>query len=56
MKMSYEKFLKDKLVKRQKPNFKQISYQLQRALKDLKTAEANLKVDLAWAVSIAYQQ
>ncbi len=33
MKMSYEKFLRDKLVKRQRPDFKQISHQLQRALK-----------------------
>lgn len=44
--MNCERFLRDKLVKRQKPNFKQISYQLRRSLKDLKTAEANLKIDL----------
>ena len=52
--MSYEKFLRDRLIKRQKPDFKQISYQLQRALKDLKTAEANLKIDLTWSLAIAY--
>jgi len=54
MKVSYEKFIKDDLIKRQKPDFKQISYQLQRALKDLKTAEANLGIDLTWALTIAY--
>lgn len=52
--MSYEKFLKDNLIKQQKPDFKQISYQLQRALKDLNTAEANLKIDLTWSLTIAY--
>jgi len=52
--VSYEKFIKDDLIKRQKPDFKQISYQLQRALKDLKTAEANLGIDLTWALTIAY--
>src|SRR3990167_3862129 len=54
MKMRYEKFLKDSLIKNQTPDFKQISYQLQRSLKDLKTAEANLKIDLTWALAIAY--
>ena len=52
--MSYEKFLKGNLIKNQTPDFKQISYQLQRSLKDLKTAEANLKIDLTWALAIAY--
>ena len=47
--MSYEKFLRDKLIKSQRPDFKQISHQLQRALKDLKTAEANLEIDLTWS-------
>lgn len=28
--MSYEKFLRDKLIKRQNPDFKQIEYQLKR--------------------------
>ena len=37
--MSYEKFLRDKLIKKQSPNFKQIEYQLKRAQKDLKTAQ-----------------
>ena len=44
MRMNYERFLKDKLTKKQKPNVKQISNQLQRSLKDLNTAEANLDV------------
>ena len=52
--MNYGRFLKGKLIKRQRPDFRQISYQLQRSLKDLKTAEANLKIDLTWALAIAY--
>lgn len=52
--MIYEKFLKDNLIKKQKPDFKQISYQLKRSQKDLKTAEANLSIDLTWAFAIAY--
>ena len=52
--MTYEIFLRSNLIKRQKPDFKQISHQLQRALKDLKTAEANLKIDLTWSSTIAY--
>jgi uncharacterized protein (UPF0332 family) len=52
--MTYERFLRNNLIKRQKPDFKQISLQLQRALKDLKTAEANLKIDLTWSSTIAY--
>lgn len=52
--MSYEKFLRDKLIKRQTPDFKQIEYQLKRAQKDLKTAESNLTIDLTWAFAIAY--
>lgn len=44
--MNYERFLKDKLVKKQRPDFEQIEKQLQRSLKDLKTAKANLKIDL----------
>ncbi|MDO8488951.1 MAG: HEPN domain-containing protein [Candidatus Omnitrophota bacterium] len=52
--MPYEKFLKDNLIKKEKPDFKQIAYQLKRARKDLKTAEANLSIDLTWAFAIAY--
>lgn len=54
MKMDYGKFLKDKLIKRQRPDFKQIENQLKRAQKDLKTAEANLAIDVTWSFAIAY--
>jgi hypothetical protein len=37
--MSFERFQRDKLLKRQRPDFKQISHQLERSLKDLKSAE-----------------
>ena len=52
--MIYEKFLKDNLIKKEKPDFKQIAYQLKRAQKDLTTGEANLSIDLTWAFAIAY--
>ncbi|MFH1772299.1 MAG: HEPN domain-containing protein [Candidatus Omnitrophota bacterium] len=52
--MSYERFIKNKLIKRQTPDHKQIEYQLGRSLKDLKTAEANLNIDLTWSLAIAY--
>ena len=52
--MIYEKFLKDSLIKKEKPDFKQIEHQIKRANKDLKTAEANLSIDLTWAFAIAY--
>lgn len=52
--MNYERFLKNKLIKKQKPDFKQIKHQLQRSKKDLRTAESNLTIDLTWAFAIAY--
>lgn len=52
--MSYEKFLRNRLIKKQSPDFKQIEYQLKRAQKDLKTSGSNLSIDLAWAFAIAY--
>jgi uncharacterized protein (UPF0332 family) len=52
--MNYGKFLKKNLIKRQNPDFRQIQLQLQRSLKDLKTAEANLNIDLTWAMAISY--
>lgn len=52
--MNCERFLKNNLVKKQRPDFQQITHQLQRSLKDLKTAEAVLKIDLTWALTIAY--
>ncbi|MBI5375751.1 MAG: HEPN domain-containing protein [Candidatus Schekmanbacteria bacterium] len=52
--MSYEKFLKSNLIKKQQPDFKQIKYQLKRTEKDLKTAESLLSIDLTWAFAVAY--
>lgn len=52
--MNYEQLLKANLIKRQTPDFRQISSQLRRALKDLSAAEANLNIDLTWALTIAY--
>ena len=52
--MNYEKFLRDKSIKKQAPDFRQIDKQLQRSLKDLRTSEANLKIDLTWSLTIAY--
>ncbi len=54
MRMIYEKFLKDSLIKKEKSDFKQIECQIKRANKDLRTAEANLSIDLTWAFAIAY--
>ena len=52
--MNYEEFLKDNLIKKQNPDFKQTERQLKRAQKDLKTAESNLSIDLTWTFTIAY--
>jgi len=52
--MSYERLLKDNLIKRQRPDSKQIESQLLRARKDLRTAESVLTVDVTWAFTIAY--
>jgi uncharacterized protein (UPF0332 family) len=52
--MSYKRFLKDKLIKKQRSDFKQISAQLKRANKDLRTAESMLSVDPTWAFTIIY--
>lgn len=52
--MDYERFLKDKLIKEQKPDFKQIEKQLKRSKKDLKTAESVMSIDLTWAFAISY--
>ncbi len=53
--MDYKRFLKNNLIKRQEPDFNQITNQLKRSLKDLKTAEANLEIDPTWSFTIAYQ-
>ncbi|MEW6026126.1 MAG: hypothetical protein AB1599_02375 [Planctomycetota bacterium] len=52
--MNYEGFLKDNLVKKQAPDFRQIGAQLKRAQKDLKTAQSLLEIDLTWAFAVAY--
>ncbi len=52
--MNYRILLRQKLLKKQVPDFQQIDNQVNRALKDLKAAEANLAIDLSWAVAIAY--
>jgi uncharacterized protein (UPF0332 family) len=52
--MNYGKFLKNNLIKKQNPDFKQIELQLQRSLKDLQTANENLNIDLTWTYTIAY--
>jgi len=52
--MKYQKFLKDNLIKKIKPDFKQIAFQLKRSQKDIKAAEANLNIDLTWSFTIAY--
>jgi uncharacterized protein (UPF0332 family) len=52
--MKYQRFLKDNLIKKIKPDFKQITFQLRRSQKDIKAAEANLNIDLTWSFTIAY--
>lgn len=52
--MNYEEFIKNNLVKKIKPDFNQIHHQLERAVQDLETAKANLKIDATWALTIAY--
>ncbi len=52
--MDYERFIRERLIKKQRPDFKQIERQLKRARKDLKTAESNLPIDLTWVFTIAY--
>jgi hypothetical protein len=54
--MKYQRFLKDNLIKKIKPDFKQIIFQLKRSQKDIKAAEANLNIDLTWSFTIAYHQ
>jgi len=48
-------YLKKKLIKRQKPNFKQIKQQLEGAEHDLKIFNTVIKEDPGWASTIAYQ-
>lgn len=52
--MSIERMLKDNLIKKQEPDFKQIEKQIKRCEKDIETAKMNMKVDSVWAITIAY--
>ena len=52
--MSYDKFIKNNLTKKIEPDVAQISHQLKRAAQDLETAQANLKIDPMWSLTIAY--
>lgn len=54
MKMSYERFIRDKLVKKIRPDFRQIDMHLKRARKDLRTAEKLMISDRTWAFTIIY--
>lgn len=53
--MSYEELRERGLVEEIRPDFRQISTLLSRALKDLSTARANVSIDKEWAYTIAYQ-
>jgi uncharacterized protein (UPF0332 family) len=48
-------YLNKGLVKKQQPNFMQITAQINRALKDLTTCKLVIGNDPEWAASIAYQ-
>lgn len=48
-------YLKRKLIKRQRPNFKQIKQQLEGAEHDLKIFNTVIKEDHGWASVMAYQ-
>ncbi|HWQ69754.1 MAG TPA: HEPN domain-containing protein [Patescibacteria group bacterium] len=53
--MAYEELLERGLVEEIRPDFRQVSMLLARALKDLSTAMANVDIDKEWAYTIAYQ-
>jgi len=52
--MSSERLLKNRLIKKQTPDFKQIEHQLKRAMIDLRAAGSMFSIDLTWAFTIAY--
>ena len=54
MRMNYERFLKNNLVRKVKPDFKQIAAQIKRAKRDLRTAESVISSDRTWAFAITY--
>ena len=51
----FQRYLERGYLKKQNPNFAQISKQLKRAYKDLKTAKRTLEYDPEWTATIAYQ-
>ena len=53
--MGYEDLRERGLVEEIRPDFRQISALLTRAVKDLSTARANVSIDKEWAYTIAYQ-
>lgn len=53
--MNFKEFIEKGLIEEIQPNFRQIANLQDRALKDLKTAEAILETDREWAYTIAYQ-
>ena len=52
--MNSEDLLKNNLIKKVNPDFKQINFQIIRAKKDLETAKALMAKDLTWALTIIY--
>ena len=53
--MAYEELRERGLIEDARPDFRQISTLLTRAIKDLSTARANVSIDKEWAYTIAYQ-
>lgn len=51
----FKKYLERGLLKKQSPNLAQISKQIERAFRDLKTAKCVLELDPEWAATMAYQ-
>jgi uncharacterized protein (UPF0332 family) len=51
----FESYIKKGLVKKQRPNWKQIQDQIRLAKKDLKTAEPVLRIDASWSATMVYQ-
>ena len=52
--MNLEDLLKNNLIKKVNPDFKQINLQIIRAKKDLETAKSLMAKDLTWALTIIY--
>lgn len=53
--MAYEELRERGLAEEIRPDFRQVSMLLARALKDSATAKANVTIDKEWAYVIAYQ-